>query len=56
MLKNQGENLRSGQGFECDGGNSDEVKVDDGPDRFKGLCLLARLLTSAAVNSTKIYL
>lgn len=47
--------MRSGQGLDRDDGNSDEVKDDDGSDRFKGLCLHVCLLRSAAVNSAKIY-
>lgn len=46
--------MRWGQAFQCDGGNSDEDNAADGPDRFRGLCLLVPPLTSAAVNSANI--
>lgn len=56
MRTNYGKRLRSGQRFQRDGCNSDEVPADDGPDRFKSLCLLVCLLASAAVKSVKFYL
>lgn len=46
---------RSLQNFQPVEATSSRVSApDDGPDRFKGLRVLARLLTSAAVNSAKM--
>lgn len=50
------EEFETCQVFKRDDGHSDEVDADNGPDSFRGLWLLVRLPSSAAVNSANIYL